>query len=98
MTSHFSIFVRALLAVVLMIGFYLLALGISAGLLYVPYAEIVYAHRITPKLVLICIIAAFAILWSILPRFDKFPAPGPKLTRDKHHRLFVELAIVAAAP
>ena len=38
MTTHVSILSRALLAVVLMIGFYLLALAISAALLYIPYA------------------------------------------------------------
>ena len=97
MTSTTSIFARALLAVILMIGFYLLAIAIAAGLLYVPYAEVVYAHRITPKLFLICILAALAILWSILPRFDKFPPPGPKLTREKHPRLFGELETVAGA-
>lgn len=95
--SHLSILARALLAVVLMIGFYLLALAISAGLLYIPYAEVVYAHRITPKLILVCIFGALAILWSILPRFDKFPPPGPKLTRDQHPRLFNELDTVASA-
>lgn len=87
--SHLSIVARALLAVVLMIGFYLLALVVSAGLLYIPYAEVVYAHRITPKLIVLCIIGAIAILWSILPRFDKFPPPGPKLARDQHPRLFL---------
>ena len=97
MTTHVSILSRALLAVVLMIGFYLLALAISAGLLYIPYAEVVYAHRVTPKFFLICILGALAILWAILPRFDKFPAPGPQLTRDKHPRLFDELEKVAHA-
>ena len=97
MTTHVSILSRALLAIVLMIGFYLLALAISAALLYIPYAEVVYAHRVTPKLFLICILAALAILWAILPRFDKFPAPGPRLTKDKHPRLFNELESVARA-
>jgi heat shock protein HtpX len=95
MTTAPSILARALMAVVLMIGFYLLAIAIASGLLYIPYAEIVYAHRIHPKLLIICIIGALAILWAILPRFDKFPAPGPRLTRDRHPRLFSELENVA---
>ena len=95
MASYPSIFGRALMAVVLMIGFYLLALAVSAGLLYIPYAEVVYAHRISVKLTLICILGGFAILWSIVPRFDKFPAPGPALTRDQHPQLFDELETVA---
>ena len=88
---------RAVLAVVLMIGFYLLAVGIASGLLWIPYAEFVYAHRITPKLAIICIIGGVAILWSVLPRFDKFLAPGPELKREKYPKLFQELESVAKA-
>jgi heat shock protein HtpX len=88
---------RALLAVALMVGFYLLALGIAGGLLWIPYAELVYAHRITPKLALICVVAGATILWSVLPRFDKFIAPGPQLERDKFRRLHEELEKVAQA-
>lgn len=95
MKSHSSMLARALLAVVLMIGFYLLALGMAAGLVYIPYAEVVYAHRIHPKLAILCILGALAILWAMLPRFDKFPAPGPKLSREKHPRLFSDLEDVA---
>ena len=95
MTSSPSLAGRALLAVVLMIGFYILAVVIAAGLVYIPYAEMVYAHRIHVKLALICVIGALAILWSVLPRFDKFEAPGPHLRRDQHPRLFDEIDGVA---
>ena len=88
---------RAILAVVLMIGFYLLAVGIAAGLLWVPYAEVVYAHRVTPKLALICILGGLAILWSVLPRIDKFIAPGPRLKPENYPKLFAELKKVADA-
>jgi Zn-dependent protease with chaperone function len=97
MKSSTFIIVRAVLAVVLMIGFYLLALGIASGLLWIPYAELVYAHRITPKLAVICLVGGVAILWAVLPRFDKFIAPGPKLERDKYPKLFKELDTVARA-
>jgi heat shock protein HtpX len=90
-----SIAGRAMLAVVLMIGFYFLALGIALGLLYIPYAELVYAHRIHAKIALGCLIGALAILWSVLPRFDRFEAPGPELTRAKQPRLFDEIEGVA---
>lgn len=95
MTSSSSLAGRALLAVVLMIGFYILAVAIAAGLLYIPYAEMTYGNRIHIKLALICVVAALAILWSVLPRFDKFEPPGPQLTRDQHPRLFDELDGVA---
>lgn len=90
-----SIAARAVLAVVLMVGFYLLALGIAGGLLYIPYAEAVYAHRLHGKLALGCIIGAGAILWAVLPRIDKFEAPGPQLTKQNQPKLFAEIEDVA---
>lgn len=92
-----SLALRATLAVVLMVGFYLLALGIAGGLLYIPYAEVAYAHRIHPKIALICIFGGGAILWAVFPRIDKFPPPGPKLTPEEHPQLFKELETVAHA-
>ncbi|HEX9046836.1 MAG TPA: M48 family metallopeptidase [Verrucomicrobiae bacterium] len=89
--------VRAVLAVVLMVGFYLLALGIAFGLFWIVYAEVVYANRITPKLDLLCILGGLAILWSVLPRVDRFVAPGPRLTPEKHPKLFDQLQGVAKA-
>src|SRR5882672_7506745 len=95
MTSSPSIARRAVLAIVLMVGFYLLALAIVCGLLFIPYAEIMYANRLHFKLAAVCIIGALAILWSVLPRFDKFEAPGPSLTRAQHPRLFDQLEGIA---
>ena len=95
MSSSPSLAGRALLAVLLMIGFYLLAIAMACGLLYIPYAEVVYAHRLHLKIVLICICGGLAILWSVLPRFDRFEAPGPQLTADQHPQLFTELEGVA---
>ena len=53
---------RAALAVLLMFGFYILALGIAFGLLWVPYAEFIYAEHVTPKLAIICILGGLAIM------------------------------------
>ena len=44
--SHPSLAGRAALAVVLLVGFYVLALAIVGGLLYLPYIEVVYLHRL----------------------------------------------------
>jgi Zn-dependent protease with chaperone function len=95
MKSSPSLVGRALLAVLLMIGFYLLAVAIACGLLYIPYAEVVYAQRLHFKLALVCLLGALAILWSVIPRVDKFKAPGPQLTRERHPQLFSELDEVA---
>ena len=85
---------RAVLALVLLVGFYILALAIIAGLLYVPYAEIVYLHRVD-RITLFSLVGAGAIFWGILPRIDRFTAPGPALTREEQPRLFAALDDVA---
>lgn len=97
MKSSSSLALRAALAVMLMMGFYLLALAISGALFYVPYAEVVYLNHVTPKLDLMCIIAGGAILWAVLPRRDKFVPPGPLLAREQNPRLFDEIEGVAGS-
>jgi heat shock protein HtpX len=92
-----SLGLRALLALGLMVGFYGLALGIVIVLIWLPYAEVTYAHRIHPKLALICLVGAAIILWSILPRRDRFRAPGPPLLPATHPKLFAMIRGVASA-
>lgn len=97
MTTAPSVTWRVALALALMVGFYVLAVAIAAALVYVPYAEFTYAHRIHPKLAFFCIAGAATILWSILPRADRFVPPGPVLERGQHPRLFTEIEGVARA-
>ncbi|MBI2212637.1 MAG: M48 family metallopeptidase [Acidobacteria bacterium] len=94
-SSNPSLAGRALAAVALMIGFYALAIGIAAALLYIPYAEVVYAGRIHIKLAIGCVVGGLAILWAILPRIDRFEAPGPKLDPVEQKELFRTLTQVA---
>src|SRR3990167_5217976 len=92
-----SLAARALVALALMVGFYALAIIIAVVLLYLPYAEVVYAHRLHPKLAIVCIVGAGVILWSIVPRPDRFLPPGPRLETAAHPRLFQRLTAVAQA-
>ena len=87
-TGRSSLAGRAAAAVALMIGFYVLALAVIGALLYIPYAEYVYAHRISPRLAIACVIGALAVLAAILPRRDKFEAPGPLLLPQDQRELF----------
>ena len=87
--------VRSIVAVLLLIGFYALALGIAAGLLWVVYAQVFIAHRVIIKLALVCVVLAGVILWSILPRIDRFEPPGPLLSERDHPRLFALIADIA---
>lgn len=88
---------RALIALVLMVGFYVLALVIAAGLLLIVYAEATRAQHLHIKLLLLCVVGAGAILWSVLPRFDRFEPPGLVLERHQHPRLFAEIDGIARA-
>jgi Zn-dependent protease with chaperone function len=97
MPSSPSLLGRAILAVALMIGFYALALAMAAGLLWLPYAEWTYAHRLHPKLALFCVVGAGAILLSIVPRVDRFEPPGPRLDPAEQPRLFRAVSDVARA-
>jgi Zn-dependent protease with chaperone function len=88
--------VRSIVAILLLIGFYALALGVAGGLLWVVYAQVVYAHRVFLKLVLICVVLAGLIVWSVLPRPDKFEPPGPRLSEEEQPRLFALVRDIGA--
>jgi Zn-dependent protease with chaperone function len=79
---------RAVLAIVLLFGFYALALLIAAGLLFLPYAEMRWANRLHLQLAFFCVVGAGIVLWSALPRPDRFEAPGPRLEPGRQPRLF----------
>jgi Zn-dependent protease with chaperone function len=96
MSASPSVAGRALLAVALMIGFYVLALGIAGGLLAVPYFEFRETHGVNVRIALFCGLGAFAILSALVPRRDKFVEPGPKLDPDDQPDLFQVVRSVAA--
>ena len=76
------------MALLLMVGFYTLSLAIAFGLLWVPYAELMYLERVHGRLALFCIISGLAIVWALIPRADKFEPPGPRLTPGNAPYLF----------
>ena len=80
-----------------MLGFYLLAIAMTAGLLYIPNAEWTYAGRFHLNLAFFCILGAGTILWAILPRRDRFVQPGPSLHPMEHPKLFDVLSGIATA-
>jgi Zn-dependent protease with chaperone function len=92
-----SIIWRAIGAVALVVGFYGLAAVIVAVLGFLAYAQFSYARRINIRLLIFCGVGAITILWSIIPRRDRFVPPGARLKPDKHPRLFKELDSIAEA-
>ena len=92
-----SLTIRAMLAVALMVGFYALALAIAAGLLFILYTMVVYGHRVNIRIALFALIGAATVLWSIIPRPDRFIPPGPLLSPTQQPKLFKTIQDVAAA-
>jgi heat shock protein HtpX len=89
---------RALIALLLFIGFYLLALIMVGILLAVPISVIVTSRHVNflvVKLGFFCVVGAGIILWSIIPRRDHFQPPGPHLTESSQPRLFGAIRQVA---
>ena len=76
---------RAVLALTLFIGFYVLAVGIAGGLLWIPYAELVYLERIDPRIAFVCIGAGGAILWSLRPASIASTRRGRGCTSSSTH-------------
>jgi Zn-dependent protease with chaperone function len=88
---------RVAIALVLLAGFYGLALAMIAGLLYLPYLEWRVLHRVDLRVLVFLVVGAYLILKAIVPRPDRFEAPGPRLLPAAQPRLFAELGRVASA-
>jgi heat shock protein HtpX len=80
---------------------YLLLLGIAAGLAYLPYLAVVNGTGTSSANVIILLLSgaviAGTILYSLIPRRDRFEAPGLLLEPSAHPKLFEEIQNIAAA-
>jgi Zn-dependent protease with chaperone function len=88
---------RALVAVALTTGFYVFALALSLSLLFLAYLQVTTSDDWNGQALFFCLAGGLVILWSILPRYERFVAPGPELKPDEHPELFAMLRDVAAA-
>ncbi len=91
----------ALLAIVMVIGSYLFILVLAASCVYLPYLVLSNTEASPSGTVVILflfgIVIAATMLWSLIPRRDKFIAPGMLLDRSSFPRLFAEIDSIAAA-
>jgi Zn-dependent protease with chaperone function len=87
---------RALLAVLLMVAFYGLALAMIALLLGVILLEI-RLGRFNLQISVFVLVGAFLILKAIVPRPDHFEPPGAPLAPADQPRLFQEIREIASA-
>jgi heat shock protein HtpX len=89
--------VRASVALGLMVGFYLLAIGVGVGLLVLAWFAVSTEQVATVKLAFFSAVAGGTVLWSLRPRIDRFEVPGPALTREAQPELFGVIEDVARA-
>jgi heat shock protein HtpX len=90
----------ALLSIVMVITSYVLVLLLAAACVYLPYLLVVESESPglqTLLLVIFGVIIAATMLWSMIPRRDKFVAPGLLLDRATQPRLFAELENIAGS-
>ncbi|HZA13719.1 MAG TPA: M48 family metallopeptidase [Myxococcaceae bacterium] len=84
------------MALALLVGFYVLALGLAGVLLWIPYAEWVHLGRVHVKLAIGCVVSALIILKaSLFVRAPKFEPPGPEVTERDQPRLFAIIQRIA---
>jgi heat shock protein HtpX len=90
----------ALLSIVMVMASYVFVVLLAAACVYLPYLLIDENEPLglqTIALLIFGIMIAATMLWSLLPRRDKFKAPGLRLDRATQPRLFTEIEKIAAA-
>lgn len=92
-----SLLGRALVALMLTVGFYVLAVGLSFALVILPYGVWKSTGHLNAQLTIFCAVSALLIMYSIAPRIDRFIAPGPRLGEADHPRLFELIRSVSDA-
>jgi|GEM_PF-371053 len=81
-------------AVGFLLLFYAVALGFAGALLSLPYL-LYTTHRFHALLTVLCLAGSGVLLWSLMPRRERFVPPGPRLTEAEHPRLFAAIRDVA---
>jgi len=90
----------AFLSIFMVMASYLFVIALAAACVYLPYWLMTSADSANGQLILLFlfgIVIAGAMLWSLLPRPDKFKPPGLLIERASQPRLFAELENIAAA-
>jgi len=90
-----SLTLRAVIALLLLVGFYGVALAIGLSLMGGAVLIVTQSPRIPVKLVILMFIAGATVLWSLVPRFSKWVDPGPRLEEKDQPRLFALIRQVA---
>lgn len=89
----------ALLAIAMVVFSYIFIIALAAACIYLPYQLVINSSSGTNGILLFLfgLVLAGGLLWSLVPRPDKFTPPGPVITSQEHPRLFAELENIAAS-
>ena len=89
----------AISAMAMVIGSYIFVLLMAAACIFLPYFFLTNEDSFNVQvlfLFLFGIVIAGTLLWSLVPRRNKFESPGMLLDRKAHPRLFTELENIAS--
>lgn len=93
-----SLAIWAGVAIILVVFSYVFTLLLAAAFVYLPFLLLSASPNLNTLIVFLAgLIVGAVILWSLLPRKDTFPAPGPRLDLERHPRLRAELTTIADA-
>lgn len=93
-----SLALWAALAIVLVVFSYVFTLLLAAACVLLPSWLLSTSPNLNTLILFLSgLIVSVVILWSLLPRRDKFSAPGPRLELERHPRLRAELTGIAVA-
>jgi heat shock protein HtpX len=93
-----SLALWAALAIVLVVFSYVFTLLLAAACVFLPSLLLSSSPNANTLILFLSgLIVSVVIVWSLLPRRDKFAAPGPRLDLECHPRLRAELTTIAAA-
>lgn len=90
----------ALLAVVMIVLSYAVILLIAVACAGLPILVLMKSQSLNGQLILLALCGlamAGTMLWSLVPRRDKFEDLGPRIGPESHPRLFAELEKIAAS-
>jgi heat shock protein HtpX len=95
-----SVALFALLAILMVIVSYVVIVALAAACVYLPYLVLTSMETANLQVLILFlggIAAAGAMLWSLVPRREKFEAPGLLIERSEHPALFGELDDIATS-
>jgi heat shock protein HtpX len=95
-----SVAACAILTVLSIVGSYVFLLLIAAACISLPYLAYTNSDHLPAQAWALAggsVIVGLALLWSIIPRRDKFAAPGMRLGPENQPKLFDEIRGVACA-